>query len=202
MKNTIQDFPIVLLSFFVKGLPQEEKLWGEAMLGELAAISGFQKRLAWALSGGWGLSKIRMRSILGVRRQENALRPLAVTLIALYHGIFSCVILAMLVWQLPLIREPWRGAIFPVLFAFFVALVPGVIAVGLWLLDDAARLMAMLFSLLHALANYGYLSTLQLGWKPLPSGRIVLDVLMITVLLLPSIRRSFRPERMELGLRG
>ncbi|MGC2741789.1 MAG: hypothetical protein WA672_01280 [Candidatus Angelobacter sp.] len=201
MKNTIQDFPIVLLSFFAKRLPLEEKLWGEAMLGELAAISGFRKRLAWALSGGWGLGRIRMRSVLGMRRQENV-RPLAVTLIALYHGIFSCAILAMLVWQIPVITEPWKAAIFPLLFAFFVALVPGVIAIGLWLLDDAARLMAMLFSLLHALANYAYLSTLRPGSKLMPSSRIVLDLLMITVLLLPSIRRSFRPERMELGLRS
>ena len=199
-KNIKQDLPIWLLGWFAQRLPPEQQIWADALLGELAQIPGIWERLIWTVSGICGLGKIWMRT-----RLENVFdgdRPLAVTLIALYHAILSCIIVAVLVWQLPRMRTPWTEAFFPVLMSLFVALIPGVIALGLWVLDDAARLMAIILSLLHALGNGALISTHHLGWTGRPVGRIVLDLVMIGILLLPSIRGAFRPLPVDLRLRS
>jgi len=202
LKNIKQNFPIALLSFFAQRLPSGERPWAEAMLGELTEIQNPWNRLIWAVSGSWGLAKIWTRGLLRGPRPDDEIRPLAVSLIALYHAVFSCVILSVLIWQLPSVKPPRMEACFPVLIAFFLALIPGVIAVGLWVLDDVARFLAMMLSLLHALGNCALISTRHMGWEPLPVSRIVLDIVMIGVLLLPAMRRAFRPPAVELKLRS
>jgi hypothetical protein len=201
LRKQRSNLPIALLDFFARRLPGEAKPWAEAMLGELGAVSSRWERLVWALSGSWGLSKIWLRASLRIPRPEGA-RPLPVTLISFYHALFSCVILAVLIRQLPLIRTPWQEAFVPLLIAFFAAVIPGVIALGLWVLDDAARYMAIFFSFLHALGNYAWISSRHVPGKLLPVGRIVLDIAIIAFLLLPSTKRAFRSTRTDLGLRN
>jgi hypothetical protein len=202
LKNIKQDFPIALLSFFAARLPSKEKLWAQAMLAELAQIHNPSKRLIWALSGSWGLGKIWARALRRTPQPEDESRPLAVTLIALYHALFSFVILGVLIWQLPRVKAPRLEACIPVLIDFFIALIPCVIAVGLWVLDDVARFLAMLLSLLHALGNCALISTRHLGWELRPVSRIALDIVIIGVLSLPAMRRAFRPPKVELKLRS
>jgi hypothetical protein len=198
-KNFEHRIPTAILGFFTRRLPGEERPWAEAMLSEVEAIAGDREKLVWALSGSWGLSRIWFRTVfLGLRMEER--RPAALVLIAVYHAVFSCVVLTVLIRQLPLIKAPFSEALCPLLLAFFVALLPAAIAVGIWLLDEAARWWAIVFSLVHGLGNYAWMSSLNLGWQPLPTARIVLDVVMICVLLLPSTRRAFRPPQIELGL--
>lgn len=201
-KKSKQDLPTWLLDWFSRRVPSKEKLWADAMLCELASVRGSWNRLIWALSGCRGLCKIWIRAhffAAPVDGEEG--RPLAVTFIALYHTVFSGVILAVLAWHVPFIKA-WTEAFFPLLIAFFVALIPAVISLGLWVLDDSARLVAMFFSLLHALGNCAWISAQHLGWRPLPIARVALDLLMIGIFLLPSVRNAFRPPRTELRLRS
>lgn len=199
-KNIQHDLPIWLLGRLARRLPPEEQVWADALLGELAQIRGTWERLAWMVSGICGLGKIWMR--LRLARVFDGGRPPALTLIALYHAILSGIIVAVLLWQLPRIRTPWTEAFFPVLICLFLALLPGVIALGLWVLDEAARFMAIFFALLHALGNFALISTHHFGWTVRPVGRIALDLVVIGVLLLPSVRNAFTPLHVDLKLRS
>lgn len=194
-----RDIPKALLSFFASRLPHQSSQWATAILVELEALPDPRERMAWAISGSWGLARIwlegSIRSIF-----FDPVKPLPVILISVYHGIFCCVLLCMIVSQLPHVTSSWIEAFFPVLFMFFAATIPGVIAVGLWVLDDSARYLTIVFSLLHGLGNYALLSTGRLPWTVRPLGRMVMDVLIIGILVLPPIRSTFRPPPIHLSL--
>ena len=199
MPKTQQDLPAALLNFFGSRLPQDSTQWATAMLAELEALPDPKERMVWAISGSWGLVKIWfegwLRSIF-----FDPVKPLPVILISAYHAIFCCVLLYVIVSQLPHLRSSWTEATFPILFMVFAAIIPGVIALGLWVLDDSARYLAIVFSLLHGLGNYALLSAGRLACTPRPVGRIGIDGLIIGILLLPSIRKAFRPPPVRLSL--
>lgn len=199
VKKSKRDVPRWLLSFFVSRLPDEARPWANAMLAELEALADPRERLTWAVSGSWGLAKIWFE---GTSRKFflNPIRPLPVVLICVYHAIFCCVLSYVIMTQIPHIKSPWTEAFFPLLFMLFVAAIPGVIAFGLWVLDDSARYLAIFFSLLHGLTNYALLSTGRLPWAPRPVGRIGLDVLILVILVSPPIKRAFKPPPIYLGL--
>jgi hypothetical protein len=194
-----RDIPETLLSFFVSRLPEESSQWASAMLAELKTLPAPRERVAWAINGSWGLAKIW----LGVSLRRILFDPgksVPVVLISTYHAIFCCVLLCVIASQIPRVSGPWTEAFFPVLFMLFVSIIPGVIAVGLWLLDDLARYLAIGFSLLHGLGNYALLSTGRIPWASRPVGRIGLDILIVGILILPHIRSAFRAPPIHLSL--
>jgi hypothetical protein len=194
-----RDFPTALLSFFSARLPDQARPWAAAMLAELEAVHDRRERMSWAVNGSWGLTKIWLEGSLR-RLLFDPIRPGPVVLICAYHAIFCCVLLYVIVTQIPRITSSWTDAFFPLLFMVFTAIIPGVIAFGLWVLDDSARYFAMFFTLLHGLGNYALLSTGQLLWTARPIGRIGLDVLILGILVSPPIKRAFRPPPIHLNL--
>jgi hypothetical protein len=198
-KEPKRDLPEVLLNLFASRVPDESSEWAGAMLAELEALPDPKERMGWAISASLGLVKIWFEGWLR-RIFFDPLKPLPVILIAAYHAIFCCVLLGVIVNQLPHLRSSWTDAAFPILFMAFAAIIPGVIALGLWILDDSARYLAIVFSLLHGLGNYALLSTGRLPWTARPLGRIGLDVLIIGILMLPSIGNAFRPPPIHLSL--
>ncbi|GEM_PF-3429941 len=194
-----RDTAAFLLNFFASRSSGESSQWAAAMLGELEALLDPKERMGWAISCSLGLVKIWFKEWLRSIFFEPV-KPLLVVLIAAYHAIFSCVLVYVIVSQLPRLRSPWTEAAFPVLFMVFAAIIPGVIALGLWILDDSARYFAIFFSLLHGLGNCALLATGRLQWTARPLVRIGIDILIMGILFLPSIRNAFRPPPIRLSL--
>jgi len=198
--RTLETLVIVFVRWLAERLPVEERTWGEAMLGELAVIDGAWKRLVWLLSACVGLARIYTRARSAP--VWNSSRPTAVTLISVYHAGFSCVLLALLAGQIPAVKPPRSEAVLPLIFAFSMALVPAGIALGLWVLDDLARGMAILFSVLHALGTAAWLTMQAPGLHWFALARIALDFLMAATLLAPRVSRSFQYAPAPLHLRN
>lgn len=189
-----------LLIFLIKRMPPELKPWGEAMLAELVAVEGVTAPLFWALGSAWALVKV-----LGKQQVSDGItaRPWAVTMVAAYYAAFSCELMVVLVSQLVThqIHESWRDAWFPVLFCFVLALLPAVIALGIWMLDSAARYMAMMFALLHAIVNWAWITQPFVYNRLMPGTRIFLDILVILLLACRPVRSAFKSEKNELSFK-
>jgi hypothetical protein len=129
-------------------------------------------------------------------------RAMAVSLVCCYFAAFSLMLLGVLLWQLATgqIHSRWSDALFPLAFAFMLALIPGVIAMGLWVMDNAARITAIVIALIHAIATVQWAAHPLFGWQWLPPLRIMLDVAIIVVLLRPAIRQAFRVNQIALNL--
>lgn len=131
-------------------------------------------------------------------------RPLDVTLSSIYYAGFSLVLIGMLVGQIASggIHEHWTDAVFPVAFCFVLAIIPGVVALGLWTLDGAARIGSVVFAFLHLVVTFAFLSRLS-GVHMLPYARIVLDCLLIAAMFRPEVRRAFQVQGqgIRLGLK-
>lgn len=155
-------------------------------------------RFRWAFSGSIGFRRIWVRSRLQPTPHER--KPLAILLISLYHAVFSFVLMTLLIRQLPLIQPPRSEAFFPLLSAFFLTAIPAVISLGLWLLGDAARIMAIFLTVIHALGNLLWLLRPNGSWKPFAVGRLVLDFLIIGTLMLSAMRRAFHAPPVKLDL--
>ena len=121
-------------------------------------------------------------------------RPGEVTAISIYHALFSAVLVGVLFWQ-GATHPPSDGWLYaaPVLvMLLFVSLVPAVIAYGLWIMDSGARIGCLILTVLHALATLAYLQHALGYWRPW--ARLALDAAILTVLMLPRIRRAFEAE--------
>lgn len=121
-------------------------------------------------------------------------RPIGLTAIAIYHLLFSAVLLATLVWQ-GIAHPPidgWLDAAPVLLMLLFLSLIPAVLSYGLWIMDEGARIGALVFTILHLLSTVIYLQHAFTLWRPWV--RAAMDVIIIAVLLLPSIRAAFREE--------
>ena len=121
-------------------------------------------------------------------------RPGEVTAIAVYHALFSAVLVGTLVWQ-GLTHHPSDGWLYaaPVIaMMLFVSLVPAVICFGLWIMDNGARIGCIVFTLLHLMLTIAYVRHAPGLWRP--SARIAIDASIIAVLMLPRVRRQFENE--------
>lgn len=179
--------------------PTELKPWADAMHAELDAIEAPSVRLRWTCGCMWALAKTIARQ--HVMKLGNE-RPWPVTLIAIYFAGFCCELVAVLGSQLVghKIHASWSEAAFPVAFCFMLALLPGVIAAGLWLLDNAARLMGIFFALAHSLLNWAWMNQPSVGYRTITLLRIVADILTLLLLCHPAVRRAFQQQRIELRL--
>lgn len=129
-------------------------------------------------------------------------RPLDVTLSSTYFALFSLALLGVLVWQLAshAINARWSEAAIPLAFAFVIALIPGAIALGLWVLDSAARVIAIVFAALHALTCVALLSNPGHS-HVLPAMRLLLDAAVVVCLCRPAVRQAFKWQTIEVSLR-
>ncbi len=121
-------------------------------------------------------------------------RPRGVVAIAAYHVIFSVVLLGILVWQ-SASHHPSDGWVFaaPVLgMLFFLCLAPAVLAYGLWIMDDGARIGTIIFTILHAISTVVYIQHTPGLW--LPWGRLAVDGAILAYLFFRSTRQSFEEE--------
>lgn len=193
-------FSATVLEFLAERMPLELKPWAAAMRTELDFIEGTFAPLAWTFGSVWALFMAAGSGWLVGKDRE---RPWAVRFVAVYYAVFSCEIAGAIAWQLigGKIHGTWQDSIFPLLFCFLLALLPGVIAIGLWLLDDAARWMAVLFAVLHAVVNWAWMSNSEVRRSIMPSLRIAMDVLAIFLLNRPIVRNAFRDYRIDLRLK-
>ncbi|HYX53063.1 MAG TPA: hypothetical protein VE783_06410 [Candidatus Limnocylindrales bacterium] len=129
-------------------------------------------------------------------------RPLPVSLIAGYFWVFSGVLLAILLWQVAAHRIHGGFAETAIVLSgcFLLALLPGVLGVGLWLLDNAARVAAVMFALLHAISEIAFLSSVHVPPRTFTWFRIFLDGAIILCLVHPGIRGAFRWKPVELSI--
>ncbi len=121
-------------------------------------------------------------------------RSFEVTAIALYHALFSAALVGALVWQ-ALTHHPsagWLDAAPVIAMMLFLSLVPAVICVGLWLMDNGARIGCLMFTVLHMMSTIAYLHQAPALWRPW--ARLALDGVIIVVLMLPRVRRVFEAE--------
>jgi hypothetical protein len=131
-------------------------------------------------------------------------RPLDVVLIAIYYAGFSAVLLGIILWQWlgGHIHGSWQEKVLVLPFCFLLAILPGVLAVGLWMLDNAARLGAILFALLHTLTELAFLSNPHVPSRAFTVFRIVLNGVIIACLCRPGVRKAFKWQPLGLSLRG
>jgi hypothetical protein len=121
-------------------------------------------------------------------------RPGVVTAIAVYHALFSCVLVGALALQCISHRplDGWLYAAPVIAMLLFVSVIPAVFCVGLWMMDDGARIGCIMFTILHLITTTFYVSHSPNMLRPWL--RIVLDVVIIGVLMLPRIRLAFERE--------
>ena len=191
MKPICNDIPERLLSVVAERLPDALQPWSEAMLAELALVSGFWARLQWAAGGIFALATAQLRT----SSRQNG-RRIDVLLIVVYHFVFSAVLIGAVTWQLPQITESWKYAVPALAICYLLSALPGVLGLGLWLRDEAARIGVLIFSLAHALLTCGYMS--QAAHWVFPGFRIGLDLLIIVILLRPQVSRSFQSSPITL----
>lgn len=118
--------------------------------------------------------------------------PRGVAAIAVYQALFSAVLLGTLIWQATTHHpsDGWLYASPVLLMMLFVSLLPAVLAYGLWIMDDGARIGTAIFTLLHAISIIVYLQQSAAYWRPWT--RLAIDVAIIAFLFLRSTRRAFR----------
>lgn len=190
-----------LLSWLAARLPDEQSLWCQAMLAESDIIDNHAHRLQWL----FGSVLVALRAHAGVRIRaiasdaDGLWLPAEVIVAGAYQCVFSAVLLGILVFQLPRIKESWTDALPAVAICMLIAAIPGVLGFGLLLLDNAARWGTLVFSVAHALLAWRRIS---IGAVPptLPLIRIALDAFIIAALVRPAIIRRFTPSSLRLKL--
>ena len=131
-------------------------------------------------------------------------RPWDVVAIAGYYAAFSLVLLGMIAWQMisHQIHAYWTEKILVLPFAFLLALLPGVIALGLWVLDNAARILAMLFAVAHAFSTIAWLSQPHVPSRTFSVFRIAVDIAIVVCLNRPAVRKAFHWQPVSFSLRN
>lgn len=192
---------IRLLDWLGAKLPEEDSLWCNAILAESGAIDNQADRLEWLWGGVFVAAKthieLRIREIAS--DAEGRWLPIEVILVAAYQCIFSAALLGILIFQVPRITEHWTDALPAVAICSLIALIPGVLGFGLFLLDNAARWGTLVFSVAHALLAWHRISLGGIHLT-LPTIRIAFDAFIIAALARPAIIRRFIPSRVQLEL--
>jgi hypothetical protein len=131
-------------------------------------------------------------------------RPLDVALIAIYFAAFSSVLVWLIVYQLLAhrIHMPWQDKIVLLPFTLLIAIIPATIALGLWVMDIAARLAAIILAVIHAGTEVALLSHPLIPSRPFTVFRIVLDGVIIICLCRPGVRKAFQWQPVGFSLRG
>lgn len=199
MHCELDNFSTRLLQTVIDLLPANLAPWGEAMLAEIKFIEGFWNRFFWTLGGVIALLTTRLRhSAQSLIYDEN--RRLDVTLIAAYHALFTLALFITVTWQLPRITEHWPQALPVLIMSYGACALPAVLALGLAIGDNSARVGAIMFSIIHILITWEYIRRGFSHHIWFSNLRIVLDVAIIFALNRRSVREVFRTSPLELHL--
>lgn len=189
-------------SSFGNKIPPELREWWNAIITEAAAVPGGTARVLWLCGGLAALAGESLR--IGIRRiatdHEGKLLPLQLLIVAVYQCLFSAVLVGVIAFQIPHIRERWIDAIPVLAICLFLASLPAVFGAGLFLLDDASRIASIVFSIAHALLSC---QMIHLKWPEpglVPILRLLFDGFVIFTLLKRSVRSRFNTPRQELHL--
>jgi hypothetical protein len=131
-------------------------------------------------------------------------RPLDVSLVAVYFVLFSSTLVGILVRQMVShrIHAPWQDQIIVLPLCFLLALLPAVLALGLWVQDNAARIGAILFVLLHSALEIAWFSSPRIPSKAFTVFRIALNLAIVICLSRPGVRKAFTWQPVRISLRG
>jgi hypothetical protein len=131
-------------------------------------------------------------------------RPLDVTLIAIYFAGFSAVLVALILYQVLAhrIHMPWQDKIVLLPFTLLIAIIPATIALGLWVMDNAARLAAIVLTLIHAGTELALFSHPLIPSRSFTVFRIFLDGVIVICLCRPGVRKAFQWRPIGFALRG
>jgi hypothetical protein len=131
-------------------------------------------------------------------------RPLDVTLIAIYFAGFSSLLVGLIVYQVLAhhIHMPWQDKIVVLPFTLLIAIIPATIALGLWVMDNAARLAAIILAVIHARTEVALLSHRLIPSRAFTAFRIALDAAIIICLCRPGVRKAFQWQPAGFSLRG
>lgn len=186
-----------LLRISVAIAPEEKAEWATAMFAEGECIEGHAEQLGWALGALFAIARAR----IAVLPKSAAERPIVVNAACLYWGGFSAYLIGAIVFQIVTfqIHGPWTDAIVPVILMLALSAFPAVVAFGLWLLDDSARLLCMAFCFVHAMSCFAWMSRPGIH-TALPSARIVIDFGMIFALNTRAVCNAFSQRDIDLQL--
>jgi len=168
------------------------------MLAELTLVKGFWPRLQWSLGCVMALTTAWLRGNCGHNLGQE--RRLDVTLIAIYHFLFSATLIGLITWQLPRITEPWKYAIPALIMCYAISVLPAIFGLGLILRDEAARVGTILFTIVHMLLNFEFIHRGIAPHTELTFIRIAADLLIILVLSGKAVRCRFEFSPVALHL--
>ncbi len=122
---------------FASVISPERRKWWRAMLAETEHIDGRLDRWLWRA----GIGVALLRLVLRKATTDDVCRPFELTATAFYLAGFSTYIFTHLVTELLFagVREPWYESCLPIALCFWLAIIPLLIAIGLWVCDDLAR---------------------------------------------------------------
>jgi hypothetical protein len=100
------------------------------------------------------------------------------------------------------IHAPWQDQIIVLPLCFLLALLPAVLALGLWVQDNAARIGAILFVLLHSALEIAWFSSPRIPYKAFTVFRILLNAAIVICLSRPGVRKAFTWQPVRISLRG
>jgi hypothetical protein len=195
-RNTAWSWRLVQL---VARIFPESGEWLRAMLTEIEFVDDRSQLWKWKL--GMCVACVRLAARRAIT--DNGHRPIELTFGAVYlFGISTYVCRHLLheVFFAPL-HEPWSEACIPIAMCFWLALMPLLIGVGVWLCDNTARRLAILFAAIQmfmiALIVQGAGVT---EWR---LSKFILNVLLMACLSTPKARQAcdWRPELSSLKLR-
>lgn len=171
--------------------------WARAMVAESQAIDGSAGQLAWS----FGCLFAIIRAHISTLPKRAAERPLIVNAACLYWAGFSAYLIGKIAFQIFTFRihESWTDAIMPVVLMLALSAFPAVVALGLWLLDDSARVLCMVFCFVHGMSCAAWMSTPGVH-AAVPAGRVAVDIVIIVGMNAGTVRRAFRQRRTELRL--
>ncbi len=134
--------------------------------------------------------------------QTEGRRPWTLTVVAISFFSFSGYALFVLVSGASHMRSNLSDAWFPLLVCLTAAALPAVLGLGLWMMDNAARIGGIFLLGLHAASTLAWIEHTANMTAPRPEIRLVFDAILVALLLSQSARSSCRWEMRKLFDQG
>lgn len=179
-------------------LPEDSRQWVRAMAAEAPHAAGPLEFASWIAGTVVVTARLAARRLL----IGDGSRPPAMTATSLYLTAFSGYVLVRLASQLAAgeMHEPWSEAWFPVLLCLCLSLLPAVIALGVWVCDQAARLMAAAFAVFDLAVIVAF--TRSFGMSGFRFVKLVADLAILLALFTPRVRDACDWRRPPARSRG
>ncbi len=183
-----------LLERLASSLSRESTDWINAMLAETPRTQSAMERASWIAGAFVVALRFKLRDFV-----RSANRPLAISFTSIYLAAFSIYLFAHTALQIPLIREHWPVAWFPVFGCLCLTLLPAVFAFGLWTCDNLARKLVLGFIAYDIFSVI--LFTRALGITDFRIAKLVIDLFIVVAMMSPKVIRACRCSAADLSLR-